>query len=357
VKLLVVMMMSESLNVCVFAGNFLISNRGEVKVGDFGILRDMNEPGRARALSSMTEEKEAPESASLNNSINNNGNANGGGDGTSGVVVPAPADVNTLITSPLQRAHTFVGTATYMSPERIDGREYSYPSDIWAFGLSLLAVALGKMPIDTKGGYWGILQRIRDGEPPSVPANSSFSDDFKDFIAKSLRTNPDERWNCAQLLKHPFLSKAGKDDDPNADAEAEKAGMDELRTILSAMHLHLDNMSIGLCNRPKPAPSETETPSKSESVDFAGFFGDLGSPDAKVVDAMRRIIFGNYSDADCGGGGSVDVDVAAIRLQTLANQLNLSVSRLVQEIELLLYEIDINGSLENLVTTPRTARR
>jgi serine/threonine protein kinase len=111
------LMLSESLNVCVFAGNFLISNRGEVKVGDFGILRDMNEPGRARALSSMTEEKEAPESASLNNSINNNGNANGGGDGTSGVVVPAPADVNTLITSPLQRAHTFVGTATYMSPQ------------------------------------------------------------------------------------------------------------------------------------------------------------------------------------------------------------------------------------------------
>jgi serine/threonine protein kinase len=35
---------------------------------------------------------------------------------------------------------TFVGTATYMSPERIDGKEYSYPADIWAMGLTMMAV-------------------------------------------------------------------------------------------------------------------------------------------------------------------------------------------------------------------------
>ena len=39
------------------------------------------------------------------------------------------------------------------------GKEYSYPSDVWAFGLSLMTVALGKLSIATNGGYWGILQR------------------------------------------------------------------------------------------------------------------------------------------------------------------------------------------------------
>ncbi len=61
--------------------------------------------------------------------------------------------------SAMHRAHTFVGTATYMAPERIDGREYSYPSDVCAFGLSLMAVAIGRLPIDTQGGYWTILHR------------------------------------------------------------------------------------------------------------------------------------------------------------------------------------------------------
>ena len=67
----------------------------------------------------------------------------------------------------MPRAQTFVGTATYMSPERIDGREYSYPSDIWSFGLSLLTISLGRLPIDTKGGYWTILHNIRDASPPA----------------------------------------------------------------------------------------------------------------------------------------------------------------------------------------------
>ena len=44
-------------------------------------------------------------------------------------------------------------TVTFMSPERIDGREYSYPSDVWAFGLSLMTLAKGSLPIDTQGKY------------------------------------------------------------------------------------------------------------------------------------------------------------------------------------------------------------
>jgi serine/threonine protein kinase len=40
-----------------------------------------------------------------------------------------------------------------MSPERIQGNDYSYSSDVWSLGLSLMTVALGKLPISTKAGY------------------------------------------------------------------------------------------------------------------------------------------------------------------------------------------------------------
>lgn len=44
-------------------------------------------------------------------------------------------------------ARTFVGTIVYMSPERITGESaYSYPSDIWSFGLAMLTVADGRFP-------------------------------------------------------------------------------------------------------------------------------------------------------------------------------------------------------------------
>lgn len=41
---------------------------------------------------------------------------------------------------------TFVGTVGYMSPERIQGHRYNAKADIWGFGLSLMACALGGFP-------------------------------------------------------------------------------------------------------------------------------------------------------------------------------------------------------------------
>lgn len=44
-------------------------------------------------------------------------------------------------------ANSFVGTRSYMSPERLQGSHYSIQSDIWSLGLSLVEMAIGKYPI------------------------------------------------------------------------------------------------------------------------------------------------------------------------------------------------------------------
>ncbi|CUA68809.1 mitogen-activated protein kinase kinase 2 [Rhizoctonia solani] len=43
-------------------------------------------------------------------------------------------------------ADTFVGTSTYMSPERIQGAQYTVKSDVWSLGISLIELALGHFP-------------------------------------------------------------------------------------------------------------------------------------------------------------------------------------------------------------------
>ncbi|ORY23207.1 kinase-like domain-containing protein [Naematelia encephala] len=43
-------------------------------------------------------------------------------------------------------ANTFVGTSTYMSPERIQGAPYTIKSDVWSLGISLVELALGRFP-------------------------------------------------------------------------------------------------------------------------------------------------------------------------------------------------------------------
>jgi len=43
-------------------------------------------------------------------------------------------------------AVTFVGTSTYMSPERIQGSRYTVKSDVWSLGITLLELGGGHTP-------------------------------------------------------------------------------------------------------------------------------------------------------------------------------------------------------------------
>ena len=102
-------------------------------------------------------------------------------------------------------ANTCVGTLSDLSPERIAGNSYAYPSDIWSFGLTILTVALGRYPYSTDGGYWGLLHSLRDEPSPHLPDDGSFSRNFQDFVDSCLRKDPAERPSTQKLLDHPFL--------------------------------------------------------------------------------------------------------------------------------------------------------
>ena len=43
-------------------------------------------------------------------------------------------------------AHSFVGSFSYMSPERLIGEPYSYSADIWGLGITLYTLTLGHYP-------------------------------------------------------------------------------------------------------------------------------------------------------------------------------------------------------------------
>jgi len=110
-------------------------------------------------------------------------------------------------------ASTWVGTVTYMSPERISGTEYTYESDIWSFGLTVFEIAVSHYPyppadIDGRGGqlgFWDLLDLIVQKPSPSL-SEESFSKEFCDFIAKCLEKDAKKRYRADQLLTHPFLA-------------------------------------------------------------------------------------------------------------------------------------------------------
>lgn len=138
-------------------------------------------------------------------------------------------------------ANTFVGTRSYMSPERLQGAPYSVLSDIWSLGLSLIEMAMGRYPIpppsqrdieimfgaNSAGGrppsnyvpdaprpmaIFELLDYIVNEPPPQLPRGVVFTDEFCDFVEKSLEKNPQDRADLKGLVQHAWIKRAEDND-------------------------------------------------------------------------------------------------------------------------------------------------
>uniref|UniRef100_A0AAQ5X3E1 mitogen-activated protein kinase kinase n=1 Tax=Amphiprion ocellaris TaxID=80972 RepID=A0AAQ5X3E1_AMPOC len=145
-------------------------------------------------------------------------------------------------------ANSFVGTRSYMSPERLQGTHYSVQSDVWSMGLSLVELSIGRYPIpppdvkeleaifgrpildDTEGethstsprprppgrpvsghgpvmAIFELLDYIVNEPPPKLP-HGVFTCDFQDFVTKCLIKNPADRADLKMLMNHTFIKRS-----------------------------------------------------------------------------------------------------------------------------------------------------
>ena len=65
---------------------------------------------------------------------------------TAGNIKIADFGVSGNLAHTLAKCASWVGTVHYMSPERISGGSYSYDSDIWSLGITLLELAIASFP-------------------------------------------------------------------------------------------------------------------------------------------------------------------------------------------------------------------
>ena len=128
-------------------------------------------------------------------------------------------------------ANTFVGTSTYMSPERIQGNVYSTKGDVWSLGLMLIELVTGEFPLggdkNTPDGVLDLLQRIVNEPPPRLPDDDPvgpegtegpegpegtkrrrcYPPDFRDFVNRCCVKNARDRSSLQELLEHEFIVK------------------------------------------------------------------------------------------------------------------------------------------------------
>jgi mitogen-activated protein kinase kinase 3 len=113
--------------------------------------------------------------------------------------------ISAFIDSTIAQCNTFLGTVTYMSPERINGQPYSFPADVWALGLAMLECATGRYPYDASGGAIHLMIQLMEDECP-VPEGLC-SPDLCDFVRRCMAKDPWKRPTAEELVRHPFVTK------------------------------------------------------------------------------------------------------------------------------------------------------
>lgn len=93
------------------------------------------------------------------------------------------------------------GSIQYCAPEVLKNKPYSYPVDIWSAGITLYAMACGKLPFADNNNR-NLINKICNEEPSYQP---NISPQVIDLINKMLTKDPANRITIPQIANHPWL--------------------------------------------------------------------------------------------------------------------------------------------------------
>lgn len=119
---------------------------------------------------------------------------------------------------------TWVGTVTYMSPERITGEKYAFNADVWAVGVMLVEAAIGRYPYLTEDmqkkegkqvNFWDLLHvMLNDGcASRKLVDSGSYPEfvNFRSFVEQLLDKDHVTRPSAEEALGHPWMAACSSD--------------------------------------------------------------------------------------------------------------------------------------------------
>ena len=102
-----------------------------------------------------------------------------------------------------EKAKTMIGTPYHLSPEIVQGKPYSFKSDIWSLGVLLYQMLMLKMPFDANSLPMLSLKIMKGNFAPIT--NKCYSADIKSLVKSMLNVDPDKRPSAKDILSKNLI--------------------------------------------------------------------------------------------------------------------------------------------------------
>ncbi len=100
----------------------------------------------------------------------------------------------------LSTSGAILGTPTYMAPEQGLGQPADHRSDIYALGVVLYEMAVGRVPYAAETPVAVVLKHIHDSLPPPRTLQPNLPEPVERVILKALAKNPEDRFQSANEM-------------------------------------------------------------------------------------------------------------------------------------------------------------
>ncbi|OQS04741.1 kinase [Thraustotheca clavata] len=117
------------------------------------------------------------------------------------------------------RRETLCGTLDYLSPEMLDGQKYDASVDIWAIGVLMFELLVGKPAFESndQSQTSELILNARYRIPLFV------SQSAKDLIRRFLKREPSQRITLAEALEHPWIVRNNQERARNSPSAAPRS--------------------------------------------------------------------------------------------------------------------------------------